>query len=1046
MASKATRKSNDITKTPPRASASARGNGVTPGTQTGARAQGKPKRTKSKKEKEESQSKRFLDWLGTKTISPMAKNKEEGAVGNEGGGKVASEPTAGTTNKEGNVDAATTPKAAGGFNPSKEDFEVDMTTAGAKIKPKGTRKAEKAKKAADRKAVAEAANKAAKVQEQTLFTKQRKSKTIAFDGDLAKDNYTHNITMEGSVKLKGPLKDEAVLKTFQRKLGDTIADARKVTHWDFGILPLDTSEKNARAVINAKGLTKFEMAYSMKKNYLHISNTRAFTNIDEGKQRTVRFFFVMGYNQNPDDKQTFLELLSEIGPDLWNAKGVGMGPKANQELDTSSNLAFLGAPSRTDISIVTKIVNKVLQETEEKMVEENSEEYPKDVHGTGTQISYALTKGAPYGLPWEPPKKDNAPREDNGRRAFVFQVKRDEEERLEAVLAVAKANEAWLPYFGKAAYTVRMISTWEQGPDVSERRQQYINNVISHGSAELSRGYLAINGLHNVDATWTLRRVDSDGNELPPIKRTVIDLIKYIKVENIKVFMTVLPSESGVYYATYSSVFDPHKLYAKDFASGPAAFLYWWCLHHGINIDDLQLMLKGTFSLSEQQKVSRSRYSKSQRKAVIPAKLARDLTSYAENSVLVDTSLGLNDREKRERAQERAGDFIHYGEALPGSLEAYNKFSSGNSVNTNTPGKKRDTSNLSVGGETFAKTVCSLDQDTTVAGEKADDDVDVSSTNSFDTLRTTKSTFVFGDDKQTGGNTGQDEIPSKEDSDEEFVDAQDGMQFDLSQMEKNEAEKVQEQQMNEAAEKLNMESDEDSANKGNGMDVEGGTAAEKSGDDTEADKSGGSPKDEDLSDTSSEKRREAEREQKFESPENFMQKLWNYSGPHLPNVVITLDQLLEECDHLDDVEFFGDLDPIDHYAFELTKALVDECGNSRADHKAYLLEIKEEVTEIQKDTLDAEADYEHEGNTGGEDIDPSDSPGSSSSSSSDSSSSSSSDSSSSSYTGDSKGNNAQATSSVGAQGVDATMPTREPSHEEGSQGQGDLEDPERLPS
>ena len=161
-----------------------------------------------------------------------------------------------------------------------------MTPAGAKkMKTKAQRAEDKKKKAEERKAQALAANNAAKIKAQTLFTKKRTSKTIVFDKELEKDAFTHPVTIEGSVKLKGKVTGEAVLKLFQRKVGDTIADLRKITTWDIAILPLETADKSARAVVNAKGLTKYEMAYSMKKDFLLISNTRAFTDIDDDKQR-----------------------------------------------------------------------------------------------------------------------------------------------------------------------------------------------------------------------------------------------------------------------------------------------------------------------------------------------------------------------------------------------------------------------------------------------------------------------------------------------------------------------------------------------------------------------------------------------------------------------------------------------------------------------------------------------------------------------------------------------------------------------------------------
>ena len=145
MPPKQSRKQEDITKTPPRPSAGSGTSGVTPGTKSGARAQGKNKKNKSTstsaKEKLERQSTAFMNFFNTaKVKTPMAKDK--GAKGSTKDDKVEEEARHSKKTDGGEEESINSPTEEadeyeeGGFNPSGEGFDVDMTTPASKMKPK----------------------------------------------------------------------------------------------------------------------------------------------------------------------------------------------------------------------------------------------------------------------------------------------------------------------------------------------------------------------------------------------------------------------------------------------------------------------------------------------------------------------------------------------------------------------------------------------------------------------------------------------------------------------------------------------------------------------------------------------------------------------------------------------------------------------------------------------------------------------------------------------------------------------------------------------
>ena len=83
-------------------------------------------------------------------------------------------------------------------------------------------------------------------------------------------------------------------------------------------------------------------------------------------------------------------------------------------------------------------------------------------------------------------------------------------------------------------------------------------------------------------------------------------------------------------------------------------------------------MIKGYFSIEEQLKEWRLRWSKSTRIAVADAGVGMDISNIATNSRTYDTNLGLSDKETRAKVFKSNGGTICFEEAMAGGLEAHN--------------------------------------------------------------------------------------------------------------------------------------------------------------------------------------------------------------------------------------------------------------------------------------------------------------------------------------------------------------------------------------
>ena len=112
---------------------------------------------------------------------------------------------------------------------------------------------------------------------------------------------------------------------------------------------------------------------------------------------------------------------------------------------------------------------------------------------------------------------------------------------------------------------------------------------------------------------------------------------------------------------------------------------YWFLYRKGVVEKDIIKVMKGSFTIEEQKKTSRSSWSKTRGRPVVKRSGEKNILTVTEGNSKYDLNRGLTDKEKQARMAryglEAAQDMIKFGEAKPGDVEAFN-FNANLSVNT----------------------------------------------------------------------------------------------------------------------------------------------------------------------------------------------------------------------------------------------------------------------------------------------------------------------------------------------------------------------------
>ena len=160
-----------------------------------------------------------------------------------------------------------------------------------------------------------------------------------------------------------------------------------------------------------------------------------------------------------------------------------------------------------------------------------------------------------------------------------------------------------------------------------------------------------------------------------------------MEINGHKVWICVSTGLNGVTTGYFSSVVQEISEHVEAFIACPGAQVYWWLCRRGCRTEDINRLIRHCFTLSQQQKVTASKYLKDLGHAVVKRGDGDDIIQASSSEGIYDLSLGLSDKECRSLVSRGHGAAaITFGEAKEGTIKAHN-FSAALSI-TSLPLKK----------------------------------------------------------------------------------------------------------------------------------------------------------------------------------------------------------------------------------------------------------------------------------------------------------------------------------------------------------------------
>ena len=376
-----------------------------------------------------------------------------------------------------------------------------------------------------------------------------------------------------------------------------------------------------------------------------------------------------------------------------------------------------------------------------------------------------------------------------------------------------------------------------------------------------------------------------------------------MEIADKKVWICVTHESNGIHTGYFSSVVEEIKTYVAAFIRCPATQVYYWLKCKGCIGEDVNCLIRKWFAVEQQQKVTKSKYFKEKGIAVMKDSDEDDIINAANKTGLFDMSLGLSEKEQRERMAKSGYNelAISFGEAKVGSMEAYN-FSAGASITTvhaENEGKGESVASA----KTMAKSVFSIATNITSGSEEDGSDSD------------------------------------------EKMDGTSSVEIDGMEMVEEEGQSLTEN-VNRATADLQLGSSKFALEVGS------------QGEDTDDSKDPSYSTEDDLYDAATEHDINSEgydealevssgefdavHANKFQTPDNFKQQLWNEAGPSVDSMVIQLTMIKE---NLEDDEAGMPFQWMD-VSKALRTFLDEEVGSGISDQNIYINDMIVEMYQM----------------------------------------------------------------------------------------------------
>ena len=678
------------------------------------------------------------------------------------------------------------------------------------------------------------------------------------------------------------------------------------------------------------------------RRYFAIPNERAFDNVNQEGGRAIRGSAVMGFSKDPK------ECLDEAAGDLRHM-GCAIYFKQCQEVHTVARQLLLGAPNTIEEEVIFRTIDEELRRIESRLTSEGNAEYKYTSRQLSKWLKYAVVREYPAGMPWEgAEEKKQKQGTNNARLAYVLHVHEKDYDRLAILLAFAKEWKVWQQHWGNTAFTVEVPNEKSSQAE----RTRYIQMVQTHGSIQLSMGAAMLEGLIDVDTRFSLRLLpDADGNAREPTETSVREILSLMEISGHKAWICLSTGQNGVTTGYFSSVVQEISEHVEAFIACPGAQVYWWLRRRGCLTEDINRLIRHCFTLSQQQKVTASKYLKDLGHAVVERTEGDDIIQASSSEGIYDLTLGLSDKERRSLASRgHNAEAITFGEAKEGSMEAHN-FSAALSLTSlrSSKGRGRGTVAPPAPNPTLAQSVYSIGTSriTNESEERSDEEDD-------DTDNSPENTLVAIDGMDiVMGNQGKGAMLLSTASMEEGADnaekqgdvdmeenAEVGSQTDSDDPSWNEDSKEDAQlteKMTKATNHLQLDSEEESSD---GSDFGEDDLSVRSNDldlklsDFES-----------TADEVSSGEFDANYVKKCASPKTFLHSLWNAAGPSPRAMRICLEIIKEELRG----QIAGVPAEFRDLPVQLIDHMYEEAGEDPNDVIQYISQISEEIGKHEDD-------------------------------------------------------------------------------------------------
>ncbi len=251
----------------------------------------------------------------------------------------------------------------------------------------------------------------------------------------------------------------------------------------------------------------------------------------------------------------------------------------------------------------------------------------------------------PAGMPWKgAEEKKQKQGINNARLAYVLHVHQLDYKRMKTLLAYMKEMDIWHKHWGNASFTIKLPD--EKSPQGVKTK--HIQMVQTHGSVQLSMGAGSIEGMINIDTLFILRLLPgADGKPHNPTTTSVREVFSLMEINKKKVWICLSTGSNWMSTGYFSSVVKDIKEHVAAFVLCPGAQVYWWLRRRGCITEDINQLIRQCFTLSQQQKVTKSKYLKDPGHAAVDQSNADDIINAAMTQGIYDLTLGLLDKESK---------------------------------------------------------------------------------------------------------------------------------------------------------------------------------------------------------------------------------------------------------------------------------------------------------------------------------------------------------------------------------------------------------------